>query len=108
MELQFEDDENKIRTITLTGRLDTAGVAQVEVRFNALMGPKTKNVILNMTCVEFLSSMGIRMLVTAARTCHRHHGKLVILSPQALVAEALETASLTDVIPIAASVAEAE
>ncbi|MGF1572935.1 MAG: STAS domain-containing protein [Sumerlaeia bacterium] len=58
--------------------------------------------------VSFLSSMGIRMLLTMARVCGRNGGIMVVLNPQELVLEAMQHASLDEIIPVVESKEEAE
>ncbi len=108
MELRVNDQQTAYRHLTLVGRLDTRGVDSVEIKFNALIGPKAKNVLLDFGEVSFLSSMGIRMLLTMARVCSRNGGVMVVLNPQPLVHEAMQHASLDDLIPVVTSIAEAE
>jgi anti-anti-sigma factor len=93
--------------VALKGRLDTEGVGRLEVRFNATVCPAGKPTILEFSEVTFLSSMGIRMLVSAAKVLMRRGAKMVILAPQALVRESILGASLDQLIPVVASDEEA-
>lgn len=108
MELKIHEGTSTYKHMSLIGRLDTRGVDSVELRFNAALGSSAKNVLLDFSEVTFLSSMGIRMLLTMARVCGRNGGKMIVLNPQELVAEAMDHASLTDLIPIVETQQEAE
>jgi len=108
MELKIEEQTETFKSLSLIGRLDTRGVDQIEIKFNAIIGNKAKNVLLDFSEVTFLSSMGIRMLITAARISQRNGGKLVILSPQELVHEAIQNASLDELTPVVNSREEAD
>lgn len=50
-----------------------------------------------------MASLGVRHLVMAARVLDRVGGKLVLFSVTGPVAEVLQTMSITDIIPLAAS-----
>ncbi len=106
-EMDVLDDVGSVRKVALKGRLDIQGVSQVELRFNATVCPKAKPTVLDFSGVTFLSSMGIRMLISAARTMANKGARMVILSPQDLVRDTIVGASLEGVLPIAASEEEA-
>lgn len=92
--------------VVLTGRLDMAGSAKIDIPFNAAAG-SSRNIIINMSAVTFLASIGIRMLLLGAKTVQRRGGKLVLLSPQSEVEEVLEMCCVTDLMPIVRDEAEA-
>jgi anti-sigma B factor antagonist len=92
--------------ITLKGKLDIAGAEIVD-------SPLTRatetggNVVVDMEDVEFITSVGIRQLVKAAKAAARGSGKLVLLRPNSLVSEGLITSGLEDILPIARTEVEA-
>jgi anti-sigma B factor antagonist len=106
MELQKTDLGNACK-IALQGRLDTPGVDQIETRFTASIVPSGKNALVDLSGVTFISSMGIRMLIAAARSLNLKKAKMILFGPQTLVKESLDHVSLNDVIPIVATEAEA-
>ena len=101
------DNVGEVRRVVLTGRLDTAGVDVVETRFGAAIVPNGKNTIVDLSGVTFLASMGIRMLISTTRALSRKGGKLVMYGAAAGVHDVIETAALTEIIPLAASENEA-
>ena len=107
MELSILEDSDSLTRVALRGRLDTEGVDQVEAKFNAAIAPSGKNTIVDFTEVTFLSSMGVRMLLTMARVLNRRKAKLVLQGPQALVHESLRHSALDELIPVAADEAAA-
>lgn len=84
--------------IALTGRLDTQGAGKIELRFTAAVAPKRANAIVDIAGVSFLSSLGIRMLVSVAKTLTRADAKIILHSAQPVVAEALTMAALDEII----------
>jgi anti-anti-sigma factor len=93
-------------TVALTGRLDIAGAEAVALPLATLAGAK-QGLIVDMSGVSFIASIGLRHLVSAAKALSRRGGRLVLLNPNDLVTEVLTTSGLTDLLPIVKSEAEA-
>jgi anti-anti-sigma factor len=92
--------------VALSGRLDIAGAEVVALPLATLAGAK-QGLIIDMSEVSFLASIGIRHLVSAAKAQSRRGGRLVLLNPSNLVVEVLTTSGLTALLPIVHSEAEA-
>ena len=71
--------------VVLEGRLDTPGVDSIETRFLASLVPAASNAILDMSQVDFVSSLGIRMLVSAARSLKLRQATLAMYGVQGQV-----------------------
>lgn len=86
--------------IKLTGRLDSARVGEVETAFYANVGAAGNagdRVVIDMQDVDFISSLGIRMLITAGKLLVRRKVEVQVISPKSDAAqEALAIAGLTD------------
>jgi anti-sigma B factor antagonist len=93
-------------TVALTGRLDIAGAEAVALPLATLAGAK-HGLIVDMSGVSFIASIGLRHLVSAAKALSRRGGRLVLLNPNDLVTEVLTTSGLTDLLPSVKSEAEA-
>ena len=63
--------------------------------------------MVDMSGVDFMASLGIRMLLSCAKSLHSHQAKLVLLSPQPLVASVLDSMGLDDILLVANDEAEA-
>lgn len=87
--------------VALSGRLDTAGVDQVEAKFNAAVVAPRRNAIVDMSSVDFLSSMGLRMLLIAAKILDRSGAKMVMLAPRPLICETIRQTGVDIIIPVA-------
>ena len=105
MEMTTTDLQDDAVKIALRGRLDTTGVDAIETKFSA--AAKRKNALIDLSGVSFLASMGIRMLFSSARVLKTDGFKMILLAPQELVAEVLDNAGVTQIIPIAPSEADA-
>jgi anti-anti-sigma factor len=107
MEVVIKDTGDDLTTVALIGRLDSAGVDQVETRFTAATVARGANTIVDLTEVEFLASMGIRMFVACAKGLKRKGASMVLLGATALVSGVLKEMSLDDLIPMAKTEEEA-
>ncbi|MBL8346653.1 MAG: STAS domain-containing protein [Rubrivivax sp.] len=84
----------------LSGRLDTAGVDAIETRFNAASIAADRHALVNLADVEFVSSMGVRMLLMAAKAQKARHRRFLLMVPPGSVREMLETAAIDTLIPM--------
>jgi anti-anti-sigma factor len=92
--------------VVLAGKLDFAGAEKVAARFAAVAGART-NVVVDMVAVDFITSIGIRELVRAAKAVARASRILILLDPNPVIRQILVTAGLTDLLPIVRSEEEA-
>ncbi len=84
----------------------TVGAGKIELPFATLAGSR-QNVVVDMTAVEFIASIGIRHLVMAADALWRASCRLVLLDPTPLVTNVLVNTGLEDILPIVRSEDEA-
>jgi len=98
--------------LALPGHIDSSAVGKMETEFYARVngvGPDCAQVIIDMEETTFLSSLGIRLLVTSSKMLIRRSIPLAITLPRHEAARsALELSGLTDAIPTYANVAEAQ
>ena len=108
MELQFNEMENSIRRIKLTGRLDIIGTGEIETKFAGYCSGEKVRVVVDVSEVDFLASIGIRLLVLTAKTVANRKGKMVILNPNPNVLNVLDLAGIPSIIPIYSELESAE
>lgn len=99
MNLITEELENGVVWVKLDGRLDIPGAGAIDLRFSALTGSR-RSVVVDLSRVTFLASMGMRLLLMGAKTMASKGGRLVLYAPDANVEKVLATAGLDTVIPI--------
>src|SRR5581483_9774129 len=96
-----------LRNISFNGRLDTPGVLGVERQFVTGVVPAGKNAIVDLSKVDFVGSMAIRMFISVSRILREKQVKLALYAPQGPVNEVLEIARVKDVVPVCADAKEA-
>jgi anti-anti-sigma factor len=106
MEMQVTAISRISARIVLTGRLDLAGSARIDLPFNAAAG-SNRNILVDMSGVTFVASIGIRTLVLGAKTVQRRGGRLLLINPQAEVEQVLEMTGVLDLLPIVRDEAQA-
>jgi len=99
MELQTEQLADGINKLALAGRMDGPGVQEIDLRFTALTAAQKALIVVDLSLVSFLASIGIRTLVISAKALRRRGGHMALLSPQPQVADVLRTAGIESVIP---------
>jgi len=106
MQITIVDDVGNVAKVALIGKLDISGAEKIALPLATLAGGKS-GVLLDMTEVTFLASIGIRHLVAASKALARRGGRLVLLNPNPMVTDVLTTSGVVDLMPIARSDAEA-
>ena len=77
--MKLEITENgSTMTGVLTGRLDTAASAQFSRDMQPLMDNASKNIILDCTNLEFISSSGLRLLLMLRKQTIANNGSVTI------------------------------
>jgi anti-sigma B factor antagonist len=107
MQMQIGDAGQGIVNVMLVGRLDTPGVSHVETQLTARVVPRGTRAIVDLSQVEFVGSLGIRMFITIARAAARNGGRVVLYGAQPMVAQVFETTSLNDIVPVRSDAAAA-
>jgi anti-sigma B factor antagonist len=99
MEMQVEELDNGVTNVVLRGRLDTVGAGVIDLKFNVIAGSK-RAIVVDLSEVDFLASLGIRVLVIGAKAVKNKGGKIVLLSPDENVHSVLKTAGIEQLIPV--------
>ena len=100
MNIEVNNQENGLVEILLNGRLDIAGTGAIENTFTYQTATKKAAVLVDMSAVDFIASIGMRLLLSNARAVEGRGGKLGLLNPIDVVKEALVTAGIDKLIPI--------
>ncbi len=94
-----EEWDGGVTSVVLRGRLDTIGAGKIDLKFSAVAGAK-RAIVVDLSSVDFLASLGIRVLVLGAKAVRNKGGKVVLLSPDENVHSVLKTAGIQEIIPI--------
>ena len=108
MELNYRLQENGIRLLSLTGQMDIIGTSTIETKFAGYCAVNNAIILVDLSEVPFLASIGIRLLVFTAKAVSARGGKMGIVGPNERVQEILDITGIPNIIPIFSSLEEAE
>lgn len=100
MEIASETLQDTITKVALTGRLDLQGNQEIEMKLTSLAATKKAGVVIDMSGVEFLASIGMRTLISNAKAQANRGGELVLCKLQPLVKDVLSTSGVDSIIQI--------
>jgi anti-sigma B factor antagonist len=99
MKLDVNDLGSGLTEARLTGRLDVQGALVIDSEFVELAN-NCKNLLIDLSGLTFLASLGIRTLVQAAKSLSEKNGRVALLSPPSNVEGILRATGIDTVIPI--------
>ena len=108
MEIQYSEMDNGIRLIILNGRLDIVGTGKIGSKFAAYCAGDNVRLVVELSEVDFLASIGIHLLMHTAKSVASRGGRMVLLNPVPDIQSVLEVAGITAIIPIYSSLESAE
>lgn len=99
MEMKLDELKGGITRIKLAGRMDLEASAEIDAAFLAsALG--AKSVLVDISGVTFLGSMGIRSFVSAAKAVRNQGGKMILFRPEPAVCTVLKTSAMDTLIPV--------
>ena len=109
MTIEYKDSGDNFRQITLSGRLDSAGSDAIAMQFAALAASAARRVVVDLTAVSFLASIGIRLIVQNAKALRNRGGRMVLsVGDNEQVRKTIESTGIGSIIPMFTDAAEAE
>ncbi len=99
MPIVIEDLEGGITKVVLSGRIDIAGAAQIDMPMSIVGGSK-RNVVIDLSEVTFIASLGLRSIVLGGKAVLSKKGKVVLLSPTPAVEEVITTSGIDQLFKI--------
>lgn len=100
MQLECMETAEKITLITLAGRLDIEGTHDIDDRLSFITTVSAKKILIDLSAVSFLASIGIRLLLTSARAQSQSGGKMVFAAPQEPVRKVLVAAGVDQLVAL--------
>lgn len=99
-----QKEENGIVSIAIKGRLDADSSMEAEKVVKDAIGGEANRLLFNLGELEYLSSAGLRVLLSAAKEMRRRNGKIVLCALNEFVKEIFEVSGFQSLIPITESV----
>jgi len=109
MSISYEDVGKDLRRIVISGRLDIAGTDSVASKLVELTAAPKKGVVVDLSALKFLASIGIRALITSAKAVQQRGGKMVlVVNDSSTVMMSLEATGVDELIPVFKNASDAE
>jgi anti-anti-sigma factor len=109
MTIEYEDLTENLRRIAITGRLDIMGTQEIATRFAALACANNRRVIVDLTGVSFLASIGIRELISNAKALQQRGGLMVLfVGDNTQISKVLELTGIESLLPMYTDADEAK
>lgn len=81
-------------TVVVEGRLDSETASQCAAEIKHLLAPSTKVLVFDLKRLDYISSMGLRVIFTAMKAMAKQQGQVVVRNAQPPIAKVLEIAGL--------------
>ena len=88
--------------VRVSGELDMIGAPALERELHRLLSQRLQTVILDLTDVEFIDSLGLACLIKVTRRSREDGDRLRMIKPRGHVADVLHTTGIDDVLPLLA------
>lgn len=99
MPIAVHDLDGGVTKVVLSGRIDIAGAHEMDLPMSVIAGSR-RAVVIDLSGVEFMASLGLRSIVVAAKSIISKRGKVVLLSPRPAVEEVITVTGIDQLIAI--------
>lgn len=89
----------RVTVVAVAGRIDTATSTDFEESLEELFEKGQKNLVLDFSAVDFLSSSGLRVLVSIRKKLRGAGGDVVLAAPSERASDSFEIAGLDKLFP---------
>ena len=98
--------ENGILNVAIKGRLDAATASVAEGEIKKMLEGKENRLLFDLSELEYLSSVGLRVILSAAKEIRSRDGKVALAALTQYVYEIFEISGFTAMLPIKDTVEE--
>ncbi len=90
----------RVDVVKVAGRVDSNSAPDLEKNLQQLWESGRNQIVLDLEDVDYLSSAGLRVMVTALKTVKRNNGDLRLACPSSRVSEVLQLAGLNSIFEV--------
>ena len=102
-----QEKVNDVAIVELKGRLDVTTASDLEQVFTKLLDENQNKVLVECRELEYISSAGLRVLLTAAKQYNKVSGQIMLAGLSQNVKQVFEISGFTSIFPIYATRDEA-
>jgi anti-sigma B factor antagonist len=89
-----------VDVLGVTGRIDAATSKDVEAALNSLIDQNKTKIIVDLAAVEYISSVGLRVLLASLKKLRQKDGSLMLASLQPFVRDVFQVAGFNKLFSI--------
>ena len=94
--------------VNLNGRLDGTTSADCEAKINSILIPKTRSIVFDMSNLDYISSMGLRVIIKTRKFIEGNGGSVQMMNMQPQIKKVFEIANLLRGVTLFNSVKDAD
>jgi len=103
----IQKEKDSIMELSISGRLDAVSAVEADKDFNSVIDAGHKNLLINLTTLDYISSAGLRVLLVVAKRVQQNGGKVVLCALSSNVKEVFEISGFSSIFNIFETAAEA-
>ncbi len=100
-------DQGGARVVRILGSVGMNEAERLRVTLDGLAALSAGRVVLDLTGMDFICSLGLGAMISAHQKLQHHEGELRLVNPQPPIREMLEATRLTELFAIYGSIEEA-
>lgn len=100
-------EQGDITVVNIEGKLDTNTATTAESEIDAVLNGGATQVIVNFEKLDYISSVGLRLLLATAKRLKKSGGTLRVCGLNATVQEVFDISGFTSILSVVATEAEA-
>lgn len=89
----------KVDVVTVTGRVDSTNANDFDNALKGLLDKGRKNLVIDLANLDYISSAGLRALVSALKTARAGNGNIVIAQPNERMRDTLALVGFQSLFP---------
>ena len=93
-------DHKRASVIRVTGRIDSNTSPEFDSKLKEYINSNKVNIVLEMDQTDYISSAGVRALISAQKAVRPKGGQLRLSNPSAKVRDVLKLAALESLFPV--------
>jgi len=93
-------EQGAVSVVAVAGRVDSATAPELENALKRLVEAEKTQIVLDLLGVEYMSSAGLRAMVSTLKAVKRVNGDLRVANPSSRVDEVLRLAGLSSIFAI--------
>ena len=102
-----ESKQGNVTVVKAQGKLDSASSPELEKFLAGLIAKGTRQIALNLAGLEYVSSAGLRVFLSAAKRLKQSQGKLALANLTPQVQQIFDIAGFNNILPVFKTVNEA-